>query len=104
MAAPPHADARPGLPQHPADLRAYQAAGILPPDVIIPRPARRRRVHRLPPASGKLYERIEDYIRRHYNAYKAGTSTQALGFIMTVYRRRLTSSFDAIRCSLQPPP
>jgi len=31
----------------------------------------------------------------------ASTSNQALGFIMTVYRRRLTSSFRAVSLSLQ---
>ena len=82
-------------------LRAYQAAGILPPEVIIPVRHVRDEFIKLAPAERKLYERIEEYIRRHYNTYKANTSTQALGFIMTVYRRRLTSSFEAIRCSLR---
>ena len=82
-------------------LRAYQAAGIFPPDVTIPVRHVEDEFIKLAPAERKLYERIEEYIRRHYNTYKAGTSTQALGFIMTVYRRRLTSSFEAIRCSLR---
>ena len=82
-------------------LRAYQAAGILPPDVIIPVRHVEDEFIKLAPAERKLYERIEEYIRRHYNTYRADTSTQALGFIMTVYRRRLTSSFEAIRCSLR---
>lgn len=82
-------------------LRAYQAAGILPPEVIIPVRHVRDEFIKLAPAERKLYERIEEYIRRHYNTYKANASTQALGFIMTVYRRRLTSSFEAIRCSLR---
>jgi superfamily II DNA or RNA helicase len=82
-------------------MRAYQTAGIIPPEVIIPY----RHVNDvfIPLAANEreLYERIERYIRRHYNAFKADTETQALGFIMTVYRRRLTSSFEAIRCSLR---
>ena len=82
-------------------LRAYQAAGILSPDVIIPIRHVKDEFIKLTPAERKLYERIEEYIRRHYNTYKANASTQALGFIMTVYRRRLTSSFEAIRCSLR---
>jgi superfamily II DNA or RNA helicase len=82
-------------------LRAYQAAGILSPDVIIPVRHVRDEFIKLAPAERKLYERIEEYIRRHYNTYKADAGTQALGFIMTVYRRRLTSSFEAIRCSLR---
>jgi len=46
-----------------------------------------------------LYERIEEYIRDHYQKYEA--ERKGLGFIMTVYRRRLTSSFYAIQRSLE---
>lgn len=81
-------------------MREYQAAGIIGEDVIIPV----RRVTDdfidLAVTERKLYERIEEYIRRHYNAYKTDQASQALGFIMTVYRRRLTSSFEAIKKSL----
>ena len=81
-------------------MRDYQSAGILGPDVTIPR----RRVEDvfipLSDAESKMYRRIEDYISLHYNAYMQ-TQQKALGFIMTVYRRRLTSSFEAIRQSLQ---
>jgi superfamily II DNA/RNA helicase len=55
----------------------------------------------LAPNERHLYDRIEEYIRRHYNAYKNDQGAKALGFIMTVYRRRLTSSFEAIKKSLQ---
>jgi SNF2 family DNA or RNA helicase len=55
----------------------------------------------LAPNERHLYDRIEEYIRRHYNAYKKEQGNKALGFIMTVYRRRLTSSFEAIKKSLQ---
>ena len=49
-----------------------------------------------------LYDRIEDYITRYYNVYlKEGKRNAPLGFIMTVYRRRLTSSFYAVRRSLE---
>jgi len=48
-----------------------------------------------------LYHRIESYITSHYDAYlQAASARRPLGFIMTIYRRRLTSSFHAIRCSL----
>src|SRR5262249_13116415 len=47
----------------------------------------------------ELYQRIEQYIRHHYQKYEA--ERKGLGFIMTVYRRRLTSSFYAIAESLQ---
>src|SRR5439155_4024559 len=50
------------------------------------------------PDERALYERIEQYIRDHYQKYEA--ERKGLGFIMTVYRRRLTSSFYAIEQSL----
>ena len=84
-------------------LRAYKAQGLLPPDDEHPGPARRG------PSSSRstadeqqLYERIETYISpllQHLLGRQPGP--QALGFIMTVYRRRLTSSFLAIERSLQ---
>lgn len=84
-----------------ATLRAYQAAGIIPPEVTIPERHVNDEFIVLDDWEHGLYERIESYIRRYYNAYMSDTSTQALGFIMTVYRRRLTSSFYAIRQSLK---
>lgn len=81
-------------------MREYQAAGIIPKDVTIPFRHVNDVFIDLAPHERVLYDRIEDYIRRHYNAFKSEQSTQALGFIMTVYRRRLTSSFEAIKKSL----
>lgn len=81
-------------------MREYQAAGIIGEDVIIPDRHVDDAFIDLAVAERKLYDRIEEYIRRHYNAYKSDKSSQALGFIMTVYRRRLTSSFEAIKKSL----
>lgn len=46
-----------------------------------------------------LYDRIEEYISHFYKKYEA--KRKGLGFVMTVYRRRLTSSFYAICESLQ---
>jgi superfamily II DNA or RNA helicase len=46
-----------------------------------------------------LYDQIEEYVRDHYQKYEA--ERKGLGFIMTVYRRRLTSSFYAIQKSLE---
>ncbi|MFF0793289.1 DEAD/DEAH box helicase [Streptomyces spiralis] len=82
-------------------MRAYQAAGIIPASVVIPYRHVTDEFIRLASNERKLYDRIEEYIRRHYNAYKSDKATKALGFIMTVYRRRLTSSFEAIKQSLQ---
>ncbi|MFD8403165.1 SNF2-related protein [Streptomyces anulatus] len=82
-------------------MRAYQAAGIIPASIVIPYRHVTDEFIALAPNERKLYDRIEEYIRRHYNAYKSDKATKALGFIMTVYRRRLTSSFEAIKQSLQ---
>lgn len=47
-----------------------------------------------------LYEDVEDYISSTYN--KAAKSDRtAIGFVMTIYRRRLASSFDALEQTLQ---
>ena len=46
-----------------------------------------------------LYERIEEYITRFYRKYEG--ERKGLGFVMTVYRRRLTSSFYAVQRSLE---
>jgi superfamily II DNA or RNA helicase len=82
-------------------MREYQAAGIIPEDVVIPHRHVKDEFIPLEPNERRLYERIEEYIRRHYNAYMAEAGNQALGFIMTIYRRRLTSSFEAIKRSLR---
>ena len=47
----------------------------------------------------ELYERIEDYISNFYQKYEA--ERKGLGFIMTVYRKRLTSSFYAMEKSME---
>ncbi|MBN1135457.1 MAG: DEAD/DEAH box helicase family protein [Anaerolineae bacterium] len=46
-----------------------------------------------------LYDRIEEYISRFYHKYEG--ERKGLGFVMTVYRRRLTSSFYAVQRSLE---
>lgn len=51
------------------------------------------------PEEERLYERIEEYIAKYYQKYEA--ERKGLGFIMTVYRRRLTSSFYAMERSLE---
>jgi hypothetical protein len=86
-------------------MRRYQEQGLLPADLVIPRRTIRDEFIELSPAERALYERIDAYISRYYNAYMAASSgdsaARALGFIMTVYRRRLTSSFQAVRLSLK---
>jgi superfamily II DNA or RNA helicase len=78
-------------------LRKYREKGILKESV----PTRRPEIKRVPmlPDEEKLYNRIEEYITEFYQKYE--NERRGLGFVMTVYRRRLTSSFWAIRCSLE---
>ncbi len=78
-------------------LREYRKQGLLKENV----PDREPRPEwiEMKPEEWKLYERIEEYIRDHYQKYEA--ERRGLGFIMTVYRRRLTSSFYAIQQSLE---
>ena len=47
-----------------------------------------------------VYDAVEDYISTTYNQASAATKN-AVGFVMTVYRRRLASSFRALRCTLE---
>jgi hypothetical protein len=81
-------------------LRAYRDAGVM--TATIPDRQVDDEFLDMSPEERAVYRRIRDYIRAHYNAaMTAGGSRRGLGFIMTIYRRRLTSSFLAIRCSLQ---
>lgn len=85
-----------------ATLRAYVDDGLLPTGTVIPERSIEDHFDDLGDAE-ELYGRIDDYIRARYEAYSASgdSRVRGMGFIMTVYRRRLTSSFHAIRCSLQ---
>ena len=78
-------------------LREYRQRGLLAENI----PERKPRPEwiAMTAPERRLYERIEEYIREHYQKYEA--ERRGLGFIMTVYRRRLTSSFYAIQQSLQ---
>ena len=51
------------------------------------------------PEEADLYQRITEYISEFYHKYEA--ERKGLGFIMTIYRRRLTSSFFAVQRSLE---
>ena len=46
-----------------------------------------------------LYDAVEDYISTTYNN-ATGDKKSAVGFVMTIYRRRLASSFAALRHTL----
>jgi superfamily II DNA or RNA helicase len=72
--------------------RYYQAGRITTPiaerdvrDVFVP----------LSPEERRLYDRVEEYISTTYNQ-AAAAEKNAVGFVMTTYRRRLASSFAAL--------
>jgi len=50
-------------------------------------------------AESALYSQVEDYISETYSKASPEKRT-AVGFVMTVYRRRLASSFEALRRTL----
>ena len=54
----------------------------------------------LTPAERALYEALETYIASTYNQAGAG-QRNAVGFVMTIYRRRLASSFSALQSTLR---
>lgn len=47
-----------------------------------------------------LYQAVSDYVRHFYNLAQK-QNRKGLGFLMTLYRRRLTSSFYALKKSLE---
>src|SRR5690606_17235789 len=54
----------------------------------------------LTPAERAVYDAVEEYISRTYNQ-AAEDKRSAVGFVMTIYRRRLASSFYALRRTLE---
>ncbi len=77
-------------------LHRYREEGLLAENV----PRRKPEPEWIPmtPAEQALYERIDEYITDFYKKYEE--KRRGLGFVMTVYRRRLTSSFYAMEQSL----
>ena len=79
-------------------LRRYVQAGLLATPI-----ADRRvedRVLEMTADERALYDAVEAYIASTYNQASA-TERTAGGFVMTIYRRRLASSFSALRQTLQ---
>lgn len=79
-------------------LRKYFKAGKLSTAV-----ATRQVEDRFIPLSneeGDLYSQVETYISETYNA-AAPDARNAVGFVMTIYRRRLASSFHALRQTME---
>lgn len=54
----------------------------------------------LSPAETAVYKAVQEYISNTYNATVKETKT-AVGFVMTIYRRRLASSFYALAQTLE---
>jgi SNF2 family DNA or RNA helicase len=81
-------------------LRKYRKVGLL--DATVPtRKPQRRRIE-LNDETRQVYDRIDDYTRTFYKKAQQSTETEAraIGFVMTTYRQRLTSSVYAISESL----
>lgn len=85
-------------------LRAYRDAGVWPAGATIPDRVVDDIPVRMSTHEQGLYCEVQDYIRTKYDQAEqiaSGRAKNALGFILTVYRRRLTSSFYAIEQSLR---
>lgn len=78
-------------------LREYRQRGLL--QATVPEREPRPEWIRMRPEERALYERVEEFIAEFYARYEA--RRRGLGFVMTVYRRRLTSSFAALARSLE---
>lgn len=78
-------------------LRRYAAQGLV--DARVPERDPEVVWISMTPAERALYDRIEEYIAEFYGRFEE--QRRGLGFVMAVYRRRLTSSFHAVHCSLQ---
>jgi len=78
-------------------LRRYFHEGLL--DKPVPAREVKDRKIQLSAAERELYEAVEAYISDTYNA-AAPDRRNAVGFLMTIYRRRLASSFHALRMTL----
>ncbi len=78
-------------------LREYFKRGLL--DSPVPDRDVRDVAVELSGAERSLYDAVEDYISETYENAAADKKT-AVGFVMTIYRRRLASSFYALRQTL----
>ncbi len=80
-------------------LREYYKRGLLDRDVP-QRNVQDQAIALEPIREAELYRQVSDYVRDFYRLAQK-ENRKALGFLMTLYRKRLTSSFYAIRESLQ---
>lgn len=80
-------------------LREYYRLGLLDSD-IAQREVVDNAITLEPQREAELYRQVSDYVRHFYRLAQK-EQRKALGFLMTLYRKRLTSSFYAIQQSLQ---
>ncbi|NET09059.1 MAG: DEAD/DEAH box helicase, partial [Symploca sp. SIO2B6] len=80
-------------------LREYYRLGLLDRDVPT-REVEDQAIALEPTREADLYRQVSDYVRHFYRLAQRD-ERRALGFLMTLYRKRLTSSFYAIQQSLQ---
>jgi hypothetical protein len=82
-------------------LRKYEKVGLL--DETVPNRNPEQREIELTEETREVYDRIDDYTRKFYKLAQQSdeAETRAIGFVMTTYRQRLTSSVYAISQSLQ---
>ncbi len=87
------------ISRHTRDLlRRYHKAGKMQTP-IADREVEDRFV-KLSDDEAKIYEAVENYISTTYNQASA-KEKNAVGFVMTIYRRRLASSFHSLRHTLE---
>lgn len=79
-------------------LRRYQAEGKLKARIATRDVA--DRFITMNPAERDIYDRVENFLRQTY-AQAEQSQRNAIGFILTIYRKRLSSSFTALARSLQ---
>ncbi|WP_226011847.1 DEAD/DEAH box helicase [Halomicrobium salinisoli] len=82
-------------------LRKYERVGLL--DATVPNRDPEQRTIELTEATRHVYDRIDEFTRKFYKLAQQSdeTESRAIGFVMTTYRQRLTSSVYAISQSLQ---
>ena len=82
-------------------LRKYQRVGLL--DARVPDRSPEQHKIELTDETRQVYDRIDDYTRKFYKLAQQSdeAGSRAIGFVMTTYRQRLTSSVYAISQSLQ---
>ncbi|CAM2997010.1 helicase-related protein [Halobacterium salinarum] len=82
-------------------LRKYERVGLL--DATVPDRDPEQQKIELTDATRRVYDHIDEYTRKFYKLAQQSdeADSQAIGFVMTTYRQRLTSSVYAISQSLQ---